>query len=120
MLTPLTQGERDTLVMEILIAKAQQSTENKDMYLKLSVHKQKGAGAYVIASSYYKSQGNGYAMKSFIMFKDFNKRIDASIVRAGRVTSKVEEQAMALAKTQLPVIIQQVKAHYSQITQWEV
>lgn len=87
-------------------------TDKGEAALELSVHKQAGVGAYTIAQVYYINRSNGYMTKTFVMFQDFNKRIPESLVKAKRVTSKVEEQSLELAKAQLPAILEQVKAHY--------
>lgn len=92
-----------------------------DMKLELSVHKSKGLGCYVIASVYYSMHRNGYSMKSFLMHKDFNKRIEATIMRAGRVTDKLQQQSLDKALDELPPIINAVKAHYAaENIQWTV
>ncbi len=99
--------------MEMLVARqVMHDNTPKDLYLELSTHKQKGAGSYAIASTHYKSIGNGYAMRCFTMFEDFNRRIDESIVRTGRVTDKTLAKSLELAKAQLPSIIQRMKDHY--------
>jgi hypothetical protein len=83
-----------------------------DMYVKLSVHKKPGLGAYTIASTHFKSKGNGYNVESFIMHRDFNKIVQESIVRTGRVSDKTLGQSLELAKQHLPAIHQAIKAHY--------
>jgi hypothetical protein len=101
--------------------------DNQALQLKLSTRKTAGVGAVthatVVRTEYTPPSHNipnGYTSETHVVFQDYSKRVDESIVYTKRVTDKALGQSLDKAKENLPDIIADIKQHYVDRSDWLV